>query len=86
MPLLASDPHLGTALPAFWLLQNMHIRTKIDDKNVKTEFAGGASMAGIPLIMFGRTNNITWGITAAVTDTSDLYKEKIEDGKYLVDG
>jgi len=86
MPLLASDPHLGTGLPGFWLLQNMHIRTKIDEKNVKTEFVGGASMAGIPCVLFGRTNNITWGITAAITDTSDLYKEKIEGEKYLVDG
>lgn len=45
-------------------------------------------MAGLPLVQIGRTTNITWGVTAAVTDTSDLYKEKIsEDGnQYKLDG
>lgn len=43
-------------------------------------------MAGIPFIIFGRTNNLTWGITNAITDTSDLYKEKIEGENYFVDG
>jgi len=43
-------------------------------------------MAGFPGIVFGRTGNIAWGITAADTDTSDLYKEKIEGDKYFVDG
>lgn len=38
--------------------------------------------------MIGRTKNVTWGITAAVTDTSDLFKEHLDENgeNYLVDG
>ena len=42
----------------------------------------GAALPGLPGLTFGRTNNISWGITAAVTDISDLYKEKIVGEKY----
>lgn len=40
------------------------------------------------MILFGRTNEITWGITAAMTDTSDVYREHLSDNEtqYLVDG
>jgi penicillin amidase len=41
----------------------------------------GASHPGVPLIAIGRTNNIAWGLTSALTDLSDLFKEKLsEDG------
>ena len=48
----------------------------------------GGSIPGVPLIGIGRTKNISWGITAPLSDSSDLWQEKIsEDGKrYLVDG
>ena len=43
-------------------------------------------MPGFPLILLGRTENISWGVTAAMTDVSDLYKERIEGDFYEVDG
>ena len=38
--------------------------------------------------MIGRTNHISWGATAALTDVSDLFRETIsDDGKqYKLDG
>ena len=46
----------------------------------------GSSIPGIPLIMIGRTKHIAWGITAPMTDVSDLFREQIKNGKYLLDG
>ena len=48
----------------------------------------GASVPGMPMVLIGRTKYIAWGITAAMTDVSDLFKEKIDNStkKYFVDG
>ena len=48
----------------------------------------GSANPGIPLIMIGRTKTISWGITAALTDVSDLYREKLSfsGDQYFLDG
>lgn len=48
----------------------------------------GGSNPGIPLILIGRTPDISWGITAAISDNSDIYRETISEDKsaFLVDG
>lgn len=43
-------------------------------------------MPGVPLVLIGRTRHLTWGITASLTDVSDLYREKIRDDQYFLDG
>lgn len=43
-------------------------------------------MPGLPFILQGRTNSIAWGITASLTDVSDLYNEKVVGDQYEVDG
>ena len=47
----------------------------------------GAQHPGVPGISIGRSENITWGLTAALSDVSDLYREKIDETgtKYFVD-
>jgi penicillin amidase len=47
----------------------------------------GSSIPGIPLILIGRTNDITWGATASVVDVTDMFKEDLtDDDHYLVEG
>jgi len=48
----------------------------------------GSSMPGVPLVIVGRTKDISWGVTSANTDISDIFEEKINEEKdtYLVDG
>ncbi|EAR95945.2 peptidase S45 penicillin amidase (macronuclear) [Tetrahymena thermophila SB210] len=78
-PILASDPHLTNNIPSAQY-QNEII---IEDEGVN---AIGATLAGSPLILNGRTDYLAWGNTVLFADTSDLYKEEIKDDKYLVDG
>jgi penicillin amidase len=48
----------------------------------------GNTHPGIPLFMFGKTAKMTWAITSALTDLSDLFRETISEDqkKYKVDG
>ena len=45
-------------------------------------------MPGVPGIQIGRNNDLTWGLTAALTDVSDLFRETLnkDKTKYKVDG
>jgi penicillin amidase len=67
-PLLASDPHLSPSLPAPWYLLN--VRTP--------EWAiAGATFAGSPAIPVGHNGHVAWGVTAGLTDNTDLFRETL---------
>lgn len=44
---------------------------------VETANLIGGSMAGIPLVAIGKSDHLSWGITAAATDVADLFRENI---------
>ena len=79
LPMLANDPHLGSSLPSFWQLMEIYW---------PGEFLIGASLPGVPLIGIGRSKNVSWGQTAPLCDSSDLWQEEISADKtqYKVDG
>jgi penicillin amidase len=68
-PILANDPHLAPSLPAPWYLA--HLRTP--DWEV-----AGASFVGGPAFPTGHNGHAGWGITAACTDSADLFWEEID--------
>ena len=67
-PLLANDPHLAPRLPAPWYLA--HLRCP------DWEVAGG-SFVGAPVLPCAFNGRVAWGITAGLTDQSDLFVEEI---------
>jgi penicillin amidase len=69
-PILANDPHLAPRLPAPWYLA--HLRTP------DWEIAG-ASFVGGPALPIGTNGFAAWGITAALTDNTDLFQEELGD-------
>ena len=66
LPLLGSDPHLAPTVPAPWYLA--HLRTP--DWSV-----AGATFAGTPTFAIGHNEVACWGITAGLTDNTDLWLE-----------
>jgi penicillin amidase len=42
----------------------------------------------VPFVLTGTTEDLAWGISASLVDTSDIYREKInsKSKKYEVDG
>ena len=79
MSMIANDPHLGNSIPSFWQLQEL-----IWGDN----YLSGASVPGNPMIYVGKNKRITWTVTAALADISDLWQEELneDETKYKVDG
>lgn len=70
-PLLASDPHLAPLAPAPWYLA--HVRTP--------EWAvAGAGFVGSPAFPIGHNGHAAWGVTAGLTDNTDLFLETLGPG------
>ncbi|HSG79531.1 MAG TPA: penicillin acylase family protein [Acidimicrobiia bacterium] len=67
-PLLANDPHLAPVLPAHWYL----VDVACPEWRVV-----GASLPGTPAFGAGHNGHAAWGITAALTDTTDLFLEEV---------
>ena len=73
--LLCNDPHLRMTLPSIWYL--MHLRSEDgSDRNAHYE-AWGATIPGCPLVQIGHNRSIAWGITAAVCDDVEIYRDKL---------
>ena len=73
--LLANDPHLEiNRIPAVWqeLLLELPERTII-----------GATMPGIPAVILGRSDELSWGVTYSFMDAVDSWIEDCQDGCYL---
>ncbi|MRV72002.1 penicillin acylase family protein [Duganella sp. FT92W] len=65
---LANDPHLGLQIPSLWYiagLQGDHLH------------ASGMTIVGLPVVIFGRNQDIAWGGTNMMADVQDLYFERI---------
>jgi penicillin amidase len=77
-PIVANDPHLPPTLPTHWYL--VHLRTP--------EWAvAGASFVGGPSIPAGHNGFAAWGVTAGLTDNTDLFLEQIgPDGRSVRQG
>ena len=82
--LLCNDPHLRMTLPSIWYL--MHLKGDKRPDQTDGYEAWGASIPGCPLIQIGHNRSIAWGITAAVCDDVEIYRERlhrIEPDRYL---
>lgn len=78
--LLANDPHLGLQMPSLWYMAAL----KGDRLDVS-----GATLVGLPLVVFGRNANIAWGGTNLMADSQDIYLEQVKPddaSRYLADG
>ena len=65
--LLANDPHLGLQMPSLWYMAAIKGH-RID--------ARGATIVGLPMVIFGRNRHIAWGGTNFMADVQDLYFEE----------
>lgn len=77
--ILANDPHLGLQIPSLWYV--LDVRTP-------TLHVAGMSLVGLPLVIFGRNDDIAWGGTNMMADTQDLFLERIDatGTRYETDG
>lgn len=65
--LLANDPHLALQIPSQWY--TVAITTP-------SRQAAGMTLVGLPLIIFGHNQHISWAGTNMMADTQDLFLEQ----------
>ncbi|EFC42979.1 penicillin amidase [Naegleria gruberi] len=71
--LLANDPHLDLTAPGIWYLAHLEGPTH----NVI-----GSTFVGLPGIVIGKNDFISWGVTTGLVDAQDLYvMSEVEEGK-----
>ncbi len=72
-PIVANDPHLPPGLPPSWYL--LHVTTP-------GWSLAGAAFAGTPGVAAGHNGYGAWGVTAGLTDDTDLFIEELgPDGR-----
>ncbi|QUI62047.1 hypothetical protein GSF04_05715 [Pseudoalteromonas sp. A22] len=62
-PILANDPHLALQIPSVWYA------AKLKGDNIT---ASGMTLVGMPIIVFGTNEHISWGGTSLPADVQDL--------------
>ena len=78
-PLLANDPHLGVGIPGIWHQTGLHCRIV----SAACPFdVSGFSFAGMPGIVIGHNQSVTWGFTNLAPDVSDFYLEEVRGDTY----
>eukprot|EP01046_Picozoa_sp_COSAG06_P027165 COSAG06_NODE_2380_length_6981_cov_38.221738_1_plen_800_part_00 len=76
--MVGSDPHVGFEAVSCWY--NVHLHGGSYD-------VVGCAYVGVPAIMFGRNQNVAWGITNNICSQRDLFWETAnEEGQFLHDG
>ncbi len=73
-PLLANDPHLGIQMPSIWFQMALHCAPKTDECPYDV---AGFTFPGVPGIVIGHNDKISWGFTNVGPDVMDLFIEKI---------
>ena len=82
-PLLANDPHLAPGIPGIWYQTGLHCR------NVGSACpfdVAGYSFSGLPGVVIGHNQTISWGFTNLAPDVSDFYLERVSGDRVLRDG
>ncbi|MCX7834229.1 MAG: penicillin acylase family protein [Ignavibacteria bacterium] len=77
-PLIANDPHLPLQIPSTWY------EVEMIDKSKNFRVAG-FSIPGIPGILIGLNNSISWGITNLMNDEMDLFMVNNHDNVSIID-
>jgi penicillin G amidase len=82
-PLLANDPHLGPGLPSIWYQMGLHCNTV---SAACPYDVTGYTFAGMPGVVIGHNQDISWGFTNLGADVQDLYLEQVTGpDTYVVD-
>jgi penicillin amidase len=85
-PIMANDPHMSIQIPSLWYQIGLHCNTKSESCLQNME---GASLPGVPGILLGHNDRISWALTNAYFDAEDAYIERINPdnpNQYEVNG
>ena len=78
-PIIANDPHLAFSAPGKWYA------AVIKSPGWNT---AGVTLPGVPGVVIGKGENISWVLTNVMNDDADFYVEKLDSSKtkYFING
>ncbi len=71
-PIIANDTHLHYTAPSQWFA----VVIRSDSWN-----ASGVTLPGVPAVVIGKNENISWTVTNIMLDDADFYIEKLDSTK-----
>ncbi|MGO1974749.1 MAG: penicillin acylase family protein [Propionibacteriaceae bacterium] len=76
LPILSNDPHLATSIPSVFSQVGLHCR----EVSERCPFdVSGFSFSGMPGVIIGHNQQITWGLTTSYPDVQDYYLEEVRE-------
>lgn len=78
-PIAANDPHVQLLTPSIWYQTHLTTHSKTEHYNVV-----GVSFPGLPFVLIGHNDFVSWGCVLSMVDIKDHYIEKFDwhNGKY----
>jgi penicillin amidase len=70
--MLANDPHLGLGIPSVFYETHLKVNSQSSPMNVY-----GVSFPGVPGVVLGQNEHISWGATTVSLDTTDFFAERL---------
>lgn len=78
-PLLANDPHLAPSQPGVWYQGGLHC----EQVGAGCPYdVAGFGFAGLPGVVIGHNQHVSWGFTNLAPADTDLFLERVTGGTY----
>ncbi len=78
VPIIANDPHLGLNTPAEFYENHLVVA---NDPVEGAMNVSGVTFPGVPFVILGQNERVTWGATTNPMDVTDLFRDKIVKGR-----
>ena len=76
-PIIANDPHLSLGTPATFYENHLIVR---NDPVEGPMNVSGVTFPGVPAVILGQTQHVTWGATTNPMDVTDVFRDKLVKG------
>jgi len=77
-PMIANDPHLSLGMPSEFYENHLVVA---NDPEAGPMNVSGVTFAGVPFVILGQNEKITWGATTNPMDVTDLFRDKLVRGR-----
>ncbi|GAB3922380.1 penicillin amidase [Microlunatus endophyticus] len=79
--ILSNDPHLATSIPSVFEQMGLHCTTITPQCPYDVS---GYTFSGMPGVVIGHNEQISWGLTTSYADVEDLYLEQVRGNEVRV--